>query len=153
MTPPSREATVPLAGPYTIRFVKRGPAVPARFILVSDVDPGADQGDRVWAVSVDETRQPGQYTGHQLEAIYLANWLNGRLSGAIEPAEAKIFIRLMAHGDIITEEKYAKMMRNRDHWREIAPWHPCLHHNDPIDLRKLSGLGRLTPPPGDDADA
>lgn len=143
MRPPSRVATVPLCKPYTLHFVKDGPAVPCRLFVVRDADEPMDQ---MWGASVDEITQPGTFTGGELETK-LSGWIRAE---RVNPLEAVLFVRLMMHGKIISEERYASMMRNRNHWRKVAPWHPCLHHYEAMDLRKMPSLGHLTPPPGDE---
>lgn len=141
-----REIQTPIAGPYSIRFVKGGPPVPARL----EVEDFNDAVGHLWSAIVNMQPIVNEFdgslilmTGGDLAVIVPLAMLNGELWGAADPPEATMFVRIMAMGDIITEEKYERMVAFRKRAETEAPWHPCLHPYRKVDRTKLPPMGGL----------
>jgi hypothetical protein len=123
MSGTARHIERPTEGTYTIRLVRRGPLVPVKI----------ERTEGRWLATIDGKPLSYAYTDQEVEAAVMVALLDGRLS-------THPFVKLLAHAGTIDEAEYNRMLDLRVWAAEHAPWHPCLHPHQPIDLTKLPSL-------------
>lgn len=121
--PVPRQIQHPTEGAYTVRLVRGGCEVPVHF----------DLEDGKWRATVNGRPQSYAYTPIEVEALVLVCLLEGRLS-------RHPFVKLLAFGKPIAEERYQRMLDRLDWCAVHAPNDPCLFPYRPIDLSKLPSL-------------
>lgn len=134
MPAPSRELTKPKTGTFQARFVKGGPSVPIRVVLVADDDN--PEGWRMQA-TVDGKPLNHAYTEQEIEEIGMMWVVGGRTKEQGGGADRLVINILLA--EEISEQEYERLLELR---RTMPAWHPCHRPYEPVDLSKLPPLGR-----------